>query len=183
MFSKISLLILSLTFSITLQKTKEEWKTRTIYQIITDRFARTSGDTSDCDLHNYCGGTFIGIQNNLDYIAGMGFDAIWISPIVENLDGGYHGYWMKNLYNLNPKFGSEQDFINLVTACHQKGIWVMVDVVANHMAPVGTYYGQLNPFNQPDHYHDYCTINQDDFSNNQWRVEVKWNLKLELQIS
>lgn len=168
---KIPLLLFFILVSIS-SKSKEEWKTRTIYQILTDRFARTNGDSSDCDLHNYCGGTFRGIQNNLDYISNMGFNAIWISPIIENLDGGYHGYWMKNIYNLNSNFGTEQEFINLVQACHERDIWVMVDVVANHMGPVGTNYNLLYPFNQPDHYHDYCTINQDDFSNNQWRVEV-----------
>jgi alpha-amylase len=167
-------LILFVVFVTIYTKNKEEWKTRTIYQILTDRFARTNGDSSDCDLHNYCGGTFAGIQNNLDYISSMGFNAIWISPIIENLDGGYHGYWMKNIYNLNPKFGTEQEFINLVQACHERDIWVMVDVVANHMGPVGTNYNQLYPFNQPEHYHDYCTINSDDFSNNQWRVEVNY---------
>lgn len=153
-------------------RTKEEWKTRTIYQVLTDRFARTNGDKSDCDLHNYCGGTFTGLQNNLDYISKMGFDAIWISPIIENTDGGYHGYWMKNIYNLNPKFGTEEEFQSLIAKCHEKDIWVMVDVVGNHMAPVGQNYGQLYPFNKNEHYHDYCIINNEDFGTNQWRVEV-----------
>jgi len=48
----------------------------------------------------------------------------------------------------------------------------MVDVVANHMGPVGTDYSQMSPFNSADHYHDYCIINQDDYTNNQYRVEV-----------
>jgi len=39
-----------------------------------------------------------GIINHLDYIASMGFDAIWISPVVANVPGGYHGYWASNLY-------------------------------------------------------------------------------------
>jgi alpha-amylase len=153
-------------------KTKDEWKTRTIYQVMTDRMGRTNGDTSGCDLSNYCGGTFKGIQNNLDYIQTLGFDAIWISPIVKNTPGGYHGYWAQDLYQLNEHFGTPDDFKNLVYECHQRNIWVMVDVVANHMAPVGTDYGQLNPFNRPEHFHDICDINQDDFTHNQWRVEV-----------
>ena len=154
-------------------RTKDEWKSRTIYQVLTDRFARTNGDQSDCDLHNYCGGTYTGLLNNLDYIAGMGFDALWISPIIENWDGGYHGYWMKNIFNLNPRFGTEEEYQALVEKCHEKGNWIMVDVVANHMGPVGTNYGQLYPFNKAEHYHDYCIINNEDFSGNQWRVEVK----------
>ena len=47
----------------------------------------------------------------------------------------------------------------------------MVDVVANHMGPIGTDYSQLNPFNQAEHYHDYCVIADSDFDNNQYNVE------------
>lgn len=65
-------------------------------------------------LGDYCGGGYRGIINNLDYIQGMGFDAIWISPIIDNRDGGYHGYWGRNLYKLNDNFGSEKDFVDLV---------------------------------------------------------------------
>ena len=154
-----------------LNRSKEEWKTRIIYQILTDRFSRSNGDTSGCDLHNYCG-NYRGIINNLDYISGMGFNAIWISPIVENTEGSYHGYHMTNLYKLNPHFGSEQDFIDFVKACHDRDIWVMIDVVANHAGPVGTNYNLVYPFNDPSHYHDYCVISDDDFSHNQYRVEV-----------
>ena len=154
-------------------KTKEEWKTRSIYQLLTDRFARSNGDTSGCDLSNYCGGNFRGIINNLDYIQDMGFNAIWISPILENTANAYHGYHMKNLYNINPYFGTEQDLNDLVSECHKRDIWVMVDVVANHVGLVGTNYSQVYPFNDASHYHDYCVIGNDDFGKNQYRVEVK----------
>jgi alpha-amylase len=98
-------------------------------------------------LSNYCGGTFKGIQNNLSYIKGMGFDAVWISPVVENSANGYHGYWALNWNNVNPYFGTAQELKDLVTAAHAEGIWVMVDVVANHVAPIGTNYGSITPFN------------------------------------
>jgi len=153
-------------------KNKNEWKTRSIYQVLTDRFARSNGDTSGCDLSQYCGGTFKGIKNNLDYIQDLGFNAIWISPILENTHNGYHGYHMKNLYNINPYFGTEQEFIDLVNECHKRDVWVMVDVVANHAGVVGTDYSQIYPFNDSSHYHDYCIINGEDFGNNQYRVEV-----------
>ena len=148
-------------------KSKEEWKSRSIYQVLTDRFARTQ-DTGSCNLGQYCGGNYQGIINHLDYIKGMGFDAIWISPIVENTEGSYHGYHLTNLYNLNSHFGSESDFKNFISACHSKDIWVMVDVVANHVGPVGTDYSKIYPFNSADHYHDRCDIT--DWSN-QWQVE------------
>ena len=51
-------------------KTAEEWKSRTVYQLLTDRFAKADGESTDAcsDLHNYCGGTFEGIEDHLDYI-------------------------------------------------------------------------------------------------------------------
>jgi alpha-amylase len=61
------------------------WKSRNIYFALTDRVARTSDDNGgdSCgNLGGYCGGTFAGIQSKLDYIQGMGFDAIWLTPVV-----------------------------------------------------------------------------------------------------
>lgn len=58
----------------------------------------------------------------------MGFDAIWISPVVENTDKGYHGYWAKDIYKINSHYGTSQELKNLVTAAHNQGIWIMLDV-------------------------------------------------------
>lgn len=66
---------------------KEAWKSRNIYFVLTDRVARDSGDTggSACgDLGSYCGGTWAGLEGKLDYIQGMGFDAIWLTPVVSS---------------------------------------------------------------------------------------------------
>lgn len=53
------------------------WRSQSIYQVITDRFARTDGSTTAlCDLGSYCGGTFQGLIDKLDYIQGMGFTAV-----------------------------------------------------------------------------------------------------------
>ena len=63
----------------------EAWKSRNIYFALTDRIARGSDDTGGdaCgNLGDYCGGTFQGLESKLDYIQGMGFDAIWITPVV-----------------------------------------------------------------------------------------------------
>jgi alpha-amylase len=106
------------------------------------------------DLSSYCGGTWLGIRDNLDYISGMGFDAIWISPVVANTPGGYHGYWASNLSALNANFGTSEDLVDLVKSAHQKGMWVMVDVVANHMGGSIDDIGSYWPFNQGYHYHD-----------------------------
>jgi alpha-amylase len=95
----------------TLSKTTEEWKKMSIYQILTDRFARTDGSTDDCPNYGtemkYCGGTWTGIKNQIDYIADMGFDAIWISPVWKNLPDAYHGYSIIDLDKLNDHFGSD----------------------------------------------------------------------------
>lgn len=76
-----------------------DWQQRSIYQLVTDRFATTNGSYPSCDTEDrvYCGGTWQGVIRQLDYIQNMGFDAIWISPIVANLEGStgdgesYHG--------------------------------------------------------------------------------------------
>ena len=54
-------------------------------------------------------------------------------------------------------FGTEDDFKALVEECHKRDIWVMIDVVANHVGPVGTDYSKITPFNSSEHYHDKCS--------------------------
>ena len=135
------------------------WKGRSVYQLLTDRFAKDQPDGNACgNLSAYCGGTYKGIENNLDYIQGMGFDAIWISPVVDNIGDGYHGYWAGNWEKTNDHFGSPDDLKSMINACHKRGIYVMVDVVANHVAPIGMDFGQIYPFNRAEHYHDRCDI-------------------------
>lgn len=151
------------------------WATQSIYQVMTDRFARTDNSTSHtCDLLQYCGGTWQGIINKLDYIQGMGFTAIQISPVVENIaqDTGfgeaYHGYWPTNLYRLNPNFGDADSLMALSDALHARNMSLMVDVVINDMAQAinGTMadpditidYSQFYPFDDESYYHKYCNI-------------------------
>jgi len=156
-------------------RTAEEWKSRSVYQIITDRFAKTDGDATPCnDLYRYCGGTFQGILNNLDYIEGMGFNAIWISPVVENTEGGYHGYWAKNLYKINENFGTAEELKELIRTCHSRDIWVMIDVVANHMGYTDNGdYSSIIPFNDVKYYNPYRHCDEIDF-NHQPDVETCW---------
>ena len=67
---------------------------------------------------------------------GMGFDAIWISPMVTNTPNGYHGYWLKDLYGFNPNFGTESDLKALIQDCHSRNMFIMLDVVCNHVGQV-----------------------------------------------
>ncbi|MBT2661723.1 pullulanase [Bacillus sp. ISL-45] len=131
-----------------------DWDESIIYFMLTDRFF--DGDTTNNDPYNqnydakndrgtYQGGDFKGITQKLDYLDELGVNTIWISPIVENIkhdvrydnaEGhsyyAYHGYWASNFGQLNPHFGSMQDFHNLIDAAHERGIKIMVDVVLNH---------------------------------------------------
>ena len=66
----------------------DQWRQQSIYQVLTDRFARTDGSTTaPCDpsASRYCGGTWQGIVQKLDYIQGLGATAVWISPFVQQL--------------------------------------------------------------------------------------------------
>ena len=87
----------------------DKWLGRSVYFVVTDRFARddasnastaSTGELQTCGngTKEWCGGTFKGVMRKLDYIVGMGFDAIWITPVVkqvtwrDNWNGtGYHG--------------------------------------------------------------------------------------------
>jgi glycosidase len=65
----------------------------------------------------------------------------------------------KNISNINPHFGTSDDLKALVQACHARDIWVMVDVVANHMGCSGCLqFDSLYPFNDASHYHSNCDI-------------------------
>ncbi|KAM7190629.1 Glycoside hydrolase superfamily [Naviculisporaceae sp. PSN 640] len=160
-----------------------EWRKQAIYQVMTDRFARTDlSTTARCDTGEqvYCGGTWRGLISKLDYIQGMGFTAVWISPVVKQVDGvtrdgsSYHGYWARDIWSLNPAFGSPADLIALSAALHARGMYLMVDVVTNHMAYVGCRscvdYSIFNPFSNPSYFHPPCGINY----NSQTSVEVCW---------
>lgn len=77
-----SLLLTAASFlPITAAKTAAEWRELSIYQVLTDRFATTDGSSPSCGITDYCGGTWKGLENKLDYIQGMGFEAVWISPV------------------------------------------------------------------------------------------------------
>jgi len=106
---------------------------------MTDRFARSDGNlVAECDVEagKYCGGSWRGITQRLDYIQEMGFDAIWISPITRNIEGAtaygeaYHGYWQQDLYSLNAHFGTSDDLKQLAQALHSRGMVSRIRVIS-----------------------------------------------------
>ncbi|KAG9602650.1 alpha-amylase, partial [Aureobasidium melanogenum] len=172
---------LSLICTIAQALSPAEWRAQSIYQVMTDRFARTDGSTTAaCDLSDYCGGTWEGLIKHLDYIQDMGFTAVWISPVVKNLnastaDGSsYHGYWAQDIYAVNTNFGSAADLVNLSSALHDRGMYLMVDVVTNHMGYAGcgdcVDYSVFDPFDKESYYHPFCLIDY----NNQTSMELCW---------
>ncbi|KAJ5794269.1 hypothetical protein N7457_000868 [Penicillium paradoxum] len=168
-------LILMISLTLASAAGTADWKARSIYQTMTDRFARTDGSTtSPCNTTTglYCGGTWRGTMNHLDYIQGMGFDAVMISPIIENIHGrveygeAYHGYWPLSFDNLNSHFGTHQDLLDLSEALHARGMYLMMDTVINNMAYITNHsdpathidYSVFRPFNSSDYFHPYCKI-------------------------
>ncbi|KAI8992740.1 glycoside hydrolase family 13 protein [Trametes punicea] len=174
-------LFTSLLASSALAASADMWRNRTIYQLVTDRFATPDGSSPPCDTsqRQYCGGTWKGIVNKLDYIQNMGFDAIWISPVVANVEGNtsygeaFHGYWTQDINSINPHFGSPDDLKALSSALHDRGMYLMVDVVVNHMAGTSDppNFSVFQPFSSQSDFHAECFVSNYD---NQTEVEQCW---------
>jgi glycosidase len=136
---------------------EREWREEFIYFLMVDRFhddqsrapvlqpKRSAGiQTPD----GFYGGKIKGITDHLDYIAGLGCTAIWLSPVFENNPGAYHGYNINNYLNIDPNFGTKQDLIDLVNAAHafrRNGqpwpMRIILDVVINHSGDNWAYPG------------------------------------------
>ena len=135
-----ALLVLAFAGAATLRaQSNEFWQAQSIYQIITDRFF--DGDAANNNAEgNYNpsgptsvhGGDFKGLEQKLDYIKALGATAIWISPIVENSSGQFHGYSGRDFYKVAPHWGSLADLQHMIQAAHARGILVINDIVVNH---------------------------------------------------
>ena len=138
------------------------WQAQSIYQIITDRFY--DGDTNNDNAEgtyapsgnggsSVHGGDFEGIEQKLDYIKALGATAIWISPIVLNTEGQFHGYSAWNFYEVAPHWGSISNLQHLVQVAHACGLLVIDDIVVNHAGDLVTGSGSGYPnFNYPAGY-------------------------------
>ncbi|KAJ7286003.1 alpha-amylase [Mycena rebaudengoi] len=152
-----------------LAATAEQWRTRSIYQVITDRFALTPGAVvNECREgdQTWCGGTWNSIRRNLDYIQNAGFTAIWISPVNQNYEGprtpygdAYHGYWIADNSQLNARFGTADDLKALSAELHRRDMYLMVDIVVNNVMATSTTpdYSKYM-FKDQSLYHPYCPI-------------------------
>ena len=134
-----------------------DWRDEVIYQLLVDRFA-------DSDLNNdvsvvphalglYQGGDWQGVIDHLDYLKSLGVTAIWISPVVRNLEtdanfDAYHGYWQQDFEHVNPHFGDLAKLREMVDAAHAQGFKVILDIVTNHVAQL--FYYDINGNGHPD---------------------------------
>lgn len=129
-----------------------DWRDEVIYQLVTDRFANGDPSNDDVDgvgpiegdFSRFQGGDFRGVEAHLDDLEALGVTTIWISPITRVVArtpsaDGYHGYWPSDQSAIEPRFGSEEELVQLVASAHARGLHVLVDVVLNHTGRVFFY--------------------------------------------
>lgn len=115
-----------------------------IYLVMPDRFSNGNpgndsvpGLTEGSDRSKPSGrhgGDIQGIENHLDYISELGFTAVWFNPLLENNMPAYsyHGYSITDFYKVDGRYGSNQDYKNLVETMHKKNLKVIMDMIFNH---------------------------------------------------
>jgi len=132
------------------------WESANIYFLLTDRF-NNADQSNDLNfdrnketgpMRGFQGGDIKGITEKIKegYFNDLGINAIWFTPVVEQIHGGtdegtgfsygFHGYWTKDWTALDPNFGSMQDLAELVEVAHDNGIRILMDAVINHTGPV-----------------------------------------------
>ncbi|MDR1974459.1 MAG: cyclomaltodextrinase C-terminal domain-containing protein [Bacteroidales bacterium] len=133
-----------------------------IYLIMPDRFA--DGDTTNnfgkidrTHLEARHGGDIQGIINHLDYLQDLGVTAIWATPMLDD-DLSYHNYGITDYYKINPYFGTNELYKEMVQLAHEKGLKIIQDVTPQHCG-VGHAWVKNPPFrdwlndtNLPPHY-------------------------------
>ena len=138
-----------------------DWRDEVLYFLLVDRFSDEREDSrellekaniksarpklpdgepwrwdnwSKSGQQRWQGGTIKGVTSKLGYLKKLGVTAIWLSPVFKqrgHLDT-YHGYGIQDFLEVDPRFGSRQDLVELVSAAHAKGLRIILDVVFNH---------------------------------------------------
>ena len=120
-----------------------------LYLLMPDRFAQGAHHQSQVKgMRQYRedrsapslrhGGDLEGLQEHLDYFTDLGVTALWFTPILENDSpdqdqwATYHGYATTNYYQVDPRFGTNEQYCQLIEACHKKGLKVVMDMIFNH---------------------------------------------------
>ena len=116
-----------------------------IYLLMPDRFA--NGDAGNDNVNGMLeqasrsnpngrhGGDLKGISDHLDYLKDLGVTGIWLNPFLENNQPAYsyHGYSITDLYRVDPRYGSNEEFRNMILKAHSRGLKVMMDMINNHI--------------------------------------------------
>ncbi|MBI9063988.1 MAG: glycoside hydrolase family 13 protein [Marinilabiliaceae bacterium] len=124
---------------------REGYNTSDVMYLITpDRFA--NGDPTNDNMPGMTeqvnrqdpngrhGGDIAGIIQNLDYIGDMGYTALWLNPVIENnmISTSYHGYAMTDLYKIDARYGTNEDYLKLSKEAKKNGIKLIMDMILNH---------------------------------------------------
>ena len=147
-----------------------------VYLLMPDRFA--NGDSLNDNVDSQPeklnrsvdsgrhGGDIKGIENHLDYLKELGATAIWCTPVQENNYNKYtyHGYAMSDFSKIDPRFGSNNEYINFVEKSHEKGLKVIMDMVSNHCG-IWTWWMNDLPFE--DWIHQWKT-----FTRSSWKFKT-----------
>ena len=97
----------------------------------------------------YVGGNLKGLTSKIGYLKRMGITAIWVSPILKQVhfQETYHGYGIQDFLQVNPQFGTDQEFKDLVKTAHDHGIYIILDIILNHVGDIFSY----DPTRQPNY--------------------------------
>jgi glycosidase len=109
---------------------KAWWKESIIYQI----YPRSFNDGNNDGI-----GDIPGIIEKLDYIKSLGVDIIWICPVYQSPNDD-NGYDISDYYEIMPEFGTMEDFDNLLSLVHQKGMKLIMDLVVNHTSDEHSWF-------------------------------------------
>jgi neopullulanase len=137
-----------------------------IYLLMPDRFANGNPDNDSvagmlekADRSNpngRHGGDIKGVSDHLDYIKELGMTAVWLTPTFENdmkpKYGAYHGYAATDLYQVDRRFGTNEEFKNFVQKCHDNEMKVIMDMIHNH---IGDQHWWMNDLPTSDWVHDF----------------------------
>lgn len=137
-----------------------DWRDQWIYFLLVDRFNNPHAAPKAADPYlPYQGGTFEGILEQLDYLQDLGVGAVWMSPVHFNpvwFEDYYGGYGIQDLLRIEPRFCknprqaldnpqlAEDEFRDLVDRIHARGMYVIADIVLNHMGDLFDYEGMQN---------------------------------------
>ena len=148
-----------------------EWAEKTtFYEIFVRSFADSNGDGI---------GDFKGITENLDYLKDLGIGAIWLMPMMESTT--YHGYDVVDYYSPNPDYGTMEDFDELVAACHEKDIKIIIDLVVNHTSSENEWFksalaDENSPYRDFYYIEESIPVDENDAEYSYWRQDADTGL-------